>query len=74
MHHGLISDGVIDSGYSGSIVVKLYNLDGYSPYTIHRGDKITQLLILPIELPELELVNKITGGERGNNGFGSTGR
>lgn len=38
--HGLISDGVIDAGYTGSIVVKLYNLSGYD-YKIKAGDKIT---------------------------------
>lgn len=71
--HGLISDGLIDYGYTGSIVVKLYNLSDYD-YIIHRGDKISQLVILPILLPSLVETNKLDESERGDNGFGSSGR
>lgn len=70
--HGIISDGVIDAGYTGSICVKLYNLSGYD-YTVHAGDKISQLVVLPYVAPSLELVDKLDETERGNNGFGSTG-
>lgn len=71
--HSLICEGVIDEGYTGSIKVKLYNL---SPdyYIIRKGDKIAQLVILPIVKPELELVDELADTERGDNGFGSTGR
>lgn len=65
--------GVIDSGYTGAIVVKLYNLSD-NDYYIRGGDKIAQLIIQPCETPELELVDKLEGSERGNKGFGSTGR
>lgn len=41
---------------------------------IEKGDKISQLVILPIETPEIELVNDLEDTERGDNGFGSTGR
>ena len=71
--HGITSEGVIDVGYTGSIVVKLYNNSGYD-YTVNAGDKISQLVILPILTPELELVDSLEETERGNGGFGSTGR
>lgn len=71
--HGLISEGVIDVGYTGSIRVKLYNLSP-EPYIVRKGDKISQLVIMPILTPELELVDELTQSERGNNGFGSTGK
>lgn len=44
------------------------------PYTVRMGDKITQLVILPIYAPELELVETFEETERGSSGFGSTGR
>lgn len=72
--HGLTSEGVIDSGYTGSIVVKLYNNSGYD-YTVNKGDKITQLVVLPIAHDfDLELVDNLEETDRGNNGFGSSGR
>lgn len=71
--HGIISDGVIDAGYTGSICVKLYNLSGYD-YTVHAGDKISQLVVLPYVAPSLELVDKLEETARGDKGFGSTGR
>jgi dUTP pyrophosphatase len=71
--HGIISEGVIDSGYSGSIVVKLNNLSDEF-YTIEKKDKITQLVVIPIAETELVQVESFAGGERGDNGFGSTGR
>lgn len=71
--HGLIAEGVIDSGYTGSIVVKLYNMSG-KDYRFNRGEKIAQLVIMPIITPELKLVDKFDETERGNGGFGSTGK
>ena len=71
--HGLTNEGVIDEGYTGSIVVKLYNHSSWS-YRVKRGDKISQLVILPIIKPKLELVNSLDETERGDNGFGSSGR
>lgn len=71
--HGLTSEGVIDSGYTGSICVKLYN-NSDKPYIVNQGDKISQLVILPIITPELELVDSLNDTERGDGGFGSTGR
>lgn len=71
--HGITSEGVIDVGYTGSIVVKLYNNSGYD-YRVEEGDKISQLVILPILTPELELVESLEETDRGDNGFGSTGK
>lgn len=71
--HGLTGEGVIDVGYTGSIIVKLYNNRG-KDYTIERGDKISQLVILPIIIPALDIVTALDATERGAGGFGSTGR
>lgn len=71
--HGIISEGVIDAGYTGSIRVKLYNLSG-KDYKVNAGDKISQLVVLPYVAPSLELVDKLEDTPRGANGFGSTGR
>lgn len=72
IRNGITSEGVIDAGYTGSIVAKLYN-NGSKDKEIHKGDKITQLVIIPIVTPELELVDFLPDTERGDNGFGSTG-
>ena len=71
--YGILGEGVIDAGYTGSIRVKLYNHGG-DTYKIRRGDKITQLVILPVMLPDLEQVDSLEDTDRGANGFGSTGR
>ena len=70
---GLTADGVIDAHYTGSIKVKLYN---HKPDAYHfkAGDKIAQLVILPCLIPELELVDSLEETDRGDGGFGSTGR
>ena len=71
--YGITSEGVIDCGYNGSIAVKLYNHSD-TAYQVKRGDKISQLVILPVLYLTPAQVDKIEGGERGDNGFGSTGR
>lgn len=71
--HGITSEGVIDVGYSGSIVVKLFNHSGHD-YKVNKGDKISQLVIIPILSPNLELVDSLEEHGRGNNGFGSSGK
>jgi dUTP pyrophosphatase len=70
---GITSEGVIDAGYTGSICVKLYN-NTRIPYMVEKGDKISQLVILPICSDELEVVDSLNETARGNNGFGSSGR
>ena len=71
--HSITSEGVVDIGFSGSIKVKLYN-HGNRAYQVKKGDKISQLCIVPILPVGLELVDEFVGGERGDNGFGSSGR
>lgn len=69
---GITSEGVIDCGYTGSIMVKLYN-HGDCTVPIERGQKISQLVLLPIITPQLEEVDSLEATERGDGGFGSTG-
>lgn len=71
--YGITSEGVIDVGYTGSVLCKLYNHSNID-YKIKRGDKITQLVVMKIDIPELNVVDEFKATERGNNGFGSTGR
>ena len=66
-------DGVVDAGYTGTIKVMMFN-DGLMDKEFRVGDKIAQLVILPIETPELEEVSSLEETERGDNGFGSSGR
>lgn len=70
--------GVIDSGYTGSIVVKLYNL-GSEDYKFKAGDKIVQLIIQPclfsaIGIEYVASCDEFNDSDRKNNGFGSSGR
>lgn len=73
VNHGITGEGVIDCGYSGSICVKLYN-HWDKPYYGKRGDKISQLVVMPFIVETFNLVDKLEEKGRGNNGFGSTGR
>jgi dUTP pyrophosphatase len=70
---GLTNEGVIDSGYTGSVVAKFYN---HTPddYWFKEGDKITQLVIVPIADAKLHEVDSLDSTERGDGGFGSSGR
>ena len=69
----ITSTGLIDEGYTGSIVVKLYNHGG-GDHQLAAGDKITQLVVFPVVNESLEQVSVFNATERGDNGFGSTGR
>ena len=73
VNHSITSEGVIDVGYTGSIAVKLYNNSDID-YLVEKGDKISQLVIMPILTPELELVDSLDKSDRGDNGFGSSGK
>lgn len=64
--------GVIDSDYRGELQVGLTNLSD-TPYTIHPGDRIAQLVVSPVVLPQVEIVEELEDTERGTGGFGSTG-
>lgn len=73
VRHGITSTGLIDEGYTGSIVVKLYNHGG-TDHAFEAGDKVTQLVVIPVVSEPLEQVSAFKATERGDNGFGSTGR
>ena len=65
--------GVVDAGYRGEVMVRL-TTTSTTPYQVHRGDRIAQLLIAPIFRPEVTVVDRLDNTERGTGGFGSTGR
>lgn len=65
--------GVIDSGFTGSIKARLYNFSD-EDYTFKAGDKFVQIVFLPISTPELIKVEKFDEYERGNSGYGSSGK
>lgn len=71
--HGITSEGVVDEGYTGSIVAKLYNHSDV-PCTLASGSKVTQLVVIPVEYVGFELVDALDETPRGASGFGSTGR
>lgn len=70
---GMTSTGLVDEGYTGEIVVTLFNHSDY-PYWVNQKDKISQLVVFPVAYESVDLVDEIDGGERGNAGFGSTGK
>jgi dUTP pyrophosphatase len=75
-NHGLTlinGVGVIDSEYRGEIHLPLIN-SGFTTASIGRGDRIAQLLIVPVELPDIVLVDELDETERGSDGLGSTGK
>ncbi len=65
--------GTIDSDYRGEIQVALVNL-GDEPLVLRRGDRIAQLVVAPVAAVVVEEVAELAGTERGDGGFGSTGR
>ena len=72
MLRGITSRGTIDSGYTGSIRAVLFN-HSWKFIRIKPHQKITQLVILPIITPELDIVESLEETDRGSGGFGSTG-
>lgn len=75
VHHNIITDGVIDEGYSGEICVWLHNC-GDASYYVYRGDRIAQLVIQPVyyDTPVVVEDLRMDESERGDAGFGSTGK
>ncbi len=65
--------GVIDSDYRGPLGVGLLNTNP-EPYTVLPGDRVAQLMVLPVLCPEIEVVEELPETARGQGGFGSTGR
>lgn len=67
------SPGTIDAGYRGEIKVPLINLDQREPFEIATGDRIAQLIIMPVTRAEFTAVEALSESDRGERGFGSTG-
>ena len=65
--------GVIDSDYRGQLHATLHNTTD-APYTVQCGDRIAQLMIVPVLRPAIQVVTELPETERGEGGFGSTGR
>jgi len=64
--------GVIDADYQGPLMISCWNR-GAQPVTIGVGDRIAQLLLVPVAQAKLKVVDEFTPSERGQGGFGSTG-
>jgi dUTP pyrophosphatase len=74
--HGITivnAPGTVDSGYRGEIRVTLLNTDRNEPYAVSRGDRIAQLVLVPIARARFVPVETLSESERGTGGFGSTG-
>lgn len=72
-NQGIFVTGTVDEGYTGQVKIIVCNMTGEEIY-ITAGQKIAQMVLVPCSYEPLEVVDKISGGERGANGFGSTGR
>jgi dUTP pyrophosphatase len=74
--HGITivnTPGTVDAGYRGEIRVILLNTDRSAPYTITAGDRIAQLVVMPVSRARFVPVERLPGSHRGEGGFGSTG-
>lgn len=74
--HGITivnAPGTVDAGYRGEIKVTLLNTDRTAPYAIAVGDRIAQIIIMPVSRATFIPVDRLPGSQRGENGFGSTG-
>lgn len=74
--HGLTivnSPGTVDAGYRGEIRVTLLNTDASVPYSVAAGDRIAQLVVMPVTRARFVAVEKLPGSHRGESGFGSSG-
>jgi dUTP pyrophosphatase len=76
LNHGLTvanAPGLIDAAYRGEIKVILLNTDPVQPFTVHRGDRIAQLVVQRVEEVDWQVVQTLDGNDRGG-GFGHSGR
>ncbi|AXE54593.1 dUTP diphosphatase [Aurantimicrobium sp. MWH-Uga1] len=74
--HGITvvnSPGTVDAGYRGELKVTLLNTDLREPFTINKGDRIAQMIVMPVVQARFIPVDKLPESERGESGFGSTG-
>lgn len=67
-----VIEGTIDNGYRGEIFVQVANENSF-PVSVHHGDRIAQLILMPVIDPIFEEVKELAESERGKRGFGSTG-
>jgi dUTP pyrophosphatase len=77
LRHGvtlLNTPGLIDAGYRDELCVLLVNLDPDSPYEVHRGDRIAQLVVQRVETASFLRAESLSESARGLGGFGHTGR
>jgi len=77
LKHGVTcvnAPGLIDAGYRGEVRVALLNTDPRDAYTVRPGDRIAQLVVLPVPHVSFVVVNELPAATRGSGGFGSTGR
>ena len=75
--HGITvvnAPGTVDAGYRGEVRVVLLNTDRHEPFTVHRGDRIAQLIVQPVTTVRFVDVEELPPTPRGDGGFGSTGR
>jgi dUTP pyrophosphatase len=74
--HGIVLGnlvGLIDSDYQGQVMVSCWNR-GQSAFTIEPGERIAQMVIVPVVQVEFDVVDAFTASDRGAGGFGSSGR
>jgi dUTP pyrophosphatase len=74
--HGITvvnTPGTVDAGYRGEIRVILLNTDHSTPYTVTAGDRIAQLIVMPVSRARFVPVERLPGSHRADGGFGSTG-
>lgn len=74
--HGIVLGnlvGLIDSDYQGELMISAWNR-GITEFVIEPGDRIAQLVVLPVQQVKFEVVEEFTNTERGAGGFGSSGR
>jgi dUTP pyrophosphatase len=77
LRHGVTvanAPGLVDAGYRGELNVVLLNTDPAADYEVHRGDRIAQLVVVAVEQVTMTVVDELPGSERGEGGFGHSGR
>ncbi len=77
VRHGVTvvnAPGLVDAGYRGELRVALLNTDPGNDYTVERGDRIAQLVIICVEQVTWTVVGELSSSDRGDGGFGHTGR
>ena len=70
----LVAFGTVDADYRGELFVNMYTIGACGPYTIQHGERIAQLVVMALAPVVVEQVEALSATERGEGGFGSTGR